>query len=149
MEELDVTMLPEEPPEEMFEAVVSEKAFSVGALVSEIVRREDPLTEITTETVKVICSECREIFYADKRYSWGEYMSGWRFGDKKVDFGNVVKCPCCGKKVKALSAGRFYGHKGNIVAQSSFSIHAIEGRLVLARWLFEKNINRKAEIKDI
>lgn len=147
MEELDVTMLPDEPPEGMFEAVISEKAFSVGALVSEIVRREDPLTEITTETVKVICSECREIFYADKRYSWGEYLLGWRFGEKKVDFGNIVSCPCCGKKVKALSTGRFYGHKGNIVTQSGFSIHTIEGRLVLARWTFEKSANRKAEIE--
>jgi len=147
MDELDVTMLPDEPPEGMFEAVISDKVFSVGALVSEIVKRIDPLTEIATETVKVICSECGEIFYADKRCLWGEHMTGWHFGEKKVDFGNIVSCPCCRKKVKALSAGRFYGHKGNIITQSSFSVHSIEGRLVLVKWLFEKNINRKAEIE--
>lgn len=148
MEDLDITMLPEEPPEELFEAMIHTPEFCTGGLVSQNVKVPDPLTGIKEEKVKVICSQCHEVFYADEviQSCIYSYARGWQFGELTAQYGDTVTCPCCGEQTKVMKSEHFYGKDSEMVYKKHFSAHAIEGRLALVEWRFSKKITRKAEI---
>ena len=147
MEELDITMLPEEPPEELFETIINTPDFLIGGLVSQNAKLTDPLTGIKKEKIKVVCSKCKEVFYADEviPHCVYSYANGWQFGELTAQYGKTVACPCCGEQAVVLKSENFYGKDREIVSQRHFSAHAIEGRLVLVEWRFSKKVTRKAE----
>lgn len=147
MDELDITMLPEEPPEEMFEKITSAPDFSIGALVGQKVMMADPLTGNKEERIKVICSDCKAVFYADEvvpKCIYG-YARGWQFGELTARYGENVVCPCCGRLAEVMNTEYFYGGNREIVRKNHFAAHVIDGRLVLAEWSFRKEVNCKAE----
>lgn len=146
MEDLDITMLPEEPPEELFETIKNTPDFLTGALVSKDVKIPDPLTGIKEKKVQVTCSHCQKIFYADEVLPSCVYGSrGWQFGELAAEYGKTVDCPCCGGRSKVMRSEHFYGKDSEIIYKRHFSAHAIEGRLALTEWRFSKKVTRKAE----
>jgi hypothetical protein len=148
MDELDVAVLPEEPPEGMFEKITSDPDFLIGALVCQKARIANPLTGMKEEKVKVTCSHCKEVFYADEivpRCSFG-YARGVQFGEVSMSYGEKIACPSCGGIGRVENTSHFYGDIKEIVRKKQFAAHAIEGRLILAEWIFRKVVNRRAEM---
>ena len=148
MDDLDIRMLPDEPPKALFEEITNTPDFCIGGLVSENAMVPDPLTGMKEEKVKVTCSSCKEVFYADKvipmcSYS---YAHGWVFGELEAQYSSTVACPCCGKKAKVIKSTHIHGENTEIAYKRHFAAYAIEGRFVLAEWRFSKKVTRKAEI---
>ena len=157
MEQIDYEpLLPEAPPVDLIQWALEQELFQEEYLIYKAGRVYEPLEDRMRPAVEVVCTNCRNSFFAEKVDAGGcsacyaPAPFGWYHQEMSVSVisGSLTMCPICGCEVKVMHVGSIPRgiEKGAwITTMSRLPVEGYKDRFVLTEWLVKRWIEKSGE----